>query len=671
MRLERGILIIWFTVGGAFAAPGALCGASHNTVVAGMPAETKPKIKLSDAVEKALADLASEAVKIKRETRNEDMQKVIAEIAEITKVNAEQRKKLEDEVRPAVDRSLASWKDEFDARLRPYLSNEGEGALAMLSQWPAEQLVRSGFPGEFGRPEEDAGWKEALKRTLTPEQYEALDKVAGERDRKLDEQISGYLKPFIEQSRQSREAVLATEIEDMKQLLKLSDDRTRQLQEKAAASADRAADSMGKHAAKTLRAMQEQQRASVIASGRSIFNAGDEGDDDADADETSHDVWDKAVADLLNDEERRRWEAAAAERSDRGARALAMMFVAEMDRRVQFSSGQRAKIEGIATRVLAEKARNMSKNDGVSLTHATLFKSYEVRPLLDVNQWARWEAAGRGEYNGRYGSRRAGGRAGGEEKNDENSASKGDREPPDEEQILAAHFERRLLDKRREMTEAMEAKVDDVRRVVRLAPDRSRYLEIAAKGAVERSLDAWRLQIDSWVRNSVQRVKADALRKRLAGMDNDNVWFGEEITPADHAVWKDALAAALTEDQKKSWKNEVMARDSYRQRAYAWGILAEMNRRYHLSNDQFNRLEPLVETAVTEYHDDFANMFGRGSSTVMPRYLITLFAAVPEDKAQEVLNAAQWKQWKESDFKQVSGWWESMKNTHRWKTQKK
>src|SRR5205814_9915459 len=128
-------------------------------------------------------------------------------------------------------------------------------------------------------------------------QFDALDKVAGERERKLDEQISGYLKPFIEQTQQSRASALATEIEDMKLLLTLPADRVELLKQRAAASAERAGESMGKRAAKTLRAMQEQQRASVIASGRSIFNAGDEGDDDADADETSVDIWKKAVAD--------------------------------------------------------------------------------------------------------------------------------------------------------------------------------------------------------------------------------------------------------------------------------------------------------------------------------------------------------------------------------------
>ncbi len=662
-RLRRGSTHRILAACAVFAVAGAVGSAEKS-------AATKPKIKLSEAVEKALGELAAEAAKIKRETRIEDMKKVIAEIAEVAKISDEQRQQLEGEVKGAVERSLAPWTEEFDARLRPYLSNEGEGAQAMLAQWPAEQLVRSGFPGEFGRPDEDSAWKAALKKTLTPEQFDAIDKVAGERDRKLDEQIAAYLKPFVDQARQAREAALATEIEDMKRLLALSDERAKLLGEKAAVSAERAGESMRHRATKTLKAMQDQQRASVIASGRSIFNAGDEGEDDAESADSSDGIWKNAVAAILGEDERRRWESAAMERAYRGVLALAMMFVAEMDRRVQFSSGQRRKLEPIAARTLADKANSTAKNDGVNLTQAALFDADEVNAVLDAGQRARWEAAGRGEYNGRPGTRRPKAQAAADDKK-EPPAPQGKQELPGDEELFATHFERRLLEKRREIAGTMEAKVDDVRRVVRLAPDRSRYLEIAAKGSVEHALDAWRSQFDSWVRNSVQGAKGEALRKRLVALENDNVWFGDEGAPGDHAVWKDALSEALSPDQKKTWDEEVAAREAYRQRAYAWGILAELNRRYHLSNDQFDRLEPLVEAAVAEYFDDFTNMFGRSSSTVTPRYLVTLFAAVPEDKVQAILNAPQWKQWKENDSKQISGWWESMKNNHRWKNQKK
>lgn len=635
------------------------------------PADARPKIKLPDVVEKALADLTAEAAKIKRESRIEDMRKVIDEIAEVAKISDLQKKTLENDVEPVVERSLAPWKEEFDMRLRPYLSNEGAGAEAMLSQWPADQLVRSGFPGDFGRPDEDPGWKELIRRTLTSAQLDALDKVAGERERKLDEQIGAYLKPFVEQAREARAAFLASEIEEMKSLLALAEERVQALEERARASAEQAGESMRKRATKTLRAMQEHQRASVIAAGRSIFNAGEEGGEDAEPEETGDGGWKKAVAELLDEGERRRWESAAAERSDRGARALAMMFVAEMDRRVQFSRQQRARIEQIATRALAEKARTMTRNEGVNLTHATLFNAEEVKAALDGGQWARWEAASRGEYPGRGGSRRLNKGGAAEVKQDAAAQPRAQPEIPDDETLFAAHFERRLLEKRKEMAGAMEAKIEDVRRVVHPAPDRARFLEIAAKGAVERTLDSWRSQFDSWVRNSVQGAKGGTLRKRLEGLDNDNVWFGDEGSPGDHSIWVDALAEFLTPEQKKLWDAEVAAREQYRQGAYAWGVLAELNRRYHLSKDQFERLEPLVNAAVSEYFDDFSNMFGRGSSTIMPRYLVTLFAAVPDDKAQTVLNASQWKLWKDNDFKQVSSWWESMKNNHRWKNQRK
>ncbi len=635
------------------------------------PVDAKAKIKLPDAVEKALTELATEAAKIKRELRIEEMKKIIAEISEVTKISDEQKKKLEDEVKPAVERSLMPWKEEFDSKLRPYLSKEGEGGLAMLSNWRAEQLVPSGFPGDFGKPEEDTGWKEALKKTLSIEQYDDLHKIAVERERKFKEQIADYLKPMIEQTRQARAVVLAREIEDMRSILALSEDRVKQLEKMADASVERACELMCKRATKTLGTMQEQQRASIITSGRSIFNVNDEVVDEADTGESSQGIWVNGITSILKDDDRKRWEAAAGERSDRSARALAMLFVAEMDQHVLFSSWQRAKMELIATKELADKSKKKSNNEAVNLMQAALFNAREVKAVLDSGQWGRWEAAGRGEYNGRTGIRRNTRNGAGEGKKEDASTQKIRQETPDDETLFATHFEKHLVVKRIELAAALGARVDDVRRVVKFSPDRSMYLEIAAKGAVEHALDAWRAQFDSWTRNSVQGAKGEALRTRLAALDNDGIWFGDEGMPGDHVVWKEALAEALTPEQKNILSAELVARATYRQHAYSWGILAELNRRYHFSIDQFGKLEPLVESAVAEYFDDFMNMFGRGSSSVMPRYLVTLFTAVPEDSLRTILNDRQWKQWRQVDSKQVAPWWESMKSNHQRKIQKK
>ena len=54
--------------------------------------ETKAKIKLLAEVEKVLAELTAEAVKLKRNLRIEEMKKVIAEIAEVTKIDDGQKK---------------------------------------------------------------------------------------------------------------------------------------------------------------------------------------------------------------------------------------------------------------------------------------------------------------------------------------------------------------------------------------------------------------------------------------------------------------------------------------------------------------------------------------------------------------------------------------------------
>ena len=122
---------------------------------------------------------------------------------------------------------------------------------------------------------------------------------------------------------------------------------------------------------------------------------------------------------------------------------------------------------------MADKANSTAKNDGVNLTQAALFDADEVNAVLDAGQRARWEAAGRGEYNGRPGTRRPKAQAAADVRK-EPPAPQGKPELPGDEELFATHFERRLLEKRREIAGTMEARVDDVRRVVRLAPDRSR-----------------------------------------------------------------------------------------------------------------------------------------------------------------------------------------------------
>ncbi len=638
------------------------------------------KTKLPDTVEKALAELATEAAKIKRELRMEEMKKIISEVIEVTKINDEQKRKLEDEVKPTVERSLVTWKEEFDAKLRPYLSNEGEGALTMLSNWRADQLVTSGFPGEFGKPEEDSGWKEALKKTLTVEQYGDLDKIAVERERKFNERIADYIKPIIEQTRLARTAEIANEIEDMKLLLKLPDDRVKQLEKLAETSTEWACDLKRKRTTKALAAMKEQQLAQIIARGRDVFNNNNRVEvEEINADESSQSIWVKGVASILNDDQRKRWENAAEERSNRGARAVAMLFVAEMDQILLFTSEQREKLEPIAAKTLAEWSKKKSNNEAVTPGQAALFKADEVKAVLESGQWEIWEAAARGDVTGRRnnrwrGMRQLGGQAGvlvDKVEKEDGPPQKEKQDAADDETIFTMHFEKCLVDMRRDKAALVGAKLDDVRRVVKLSPERLSYLEIAAKGAVEHALDTQREQLESWVRSTVQMAKGAALRARLADMNAENFGFGDEGTTGEHVLWKDALAEVLTSEQKNILGAALAARETYRQRAYSRAILAELNRRYHLSNDQFGKLEPLVETAVGEYYDDFMNMFGRGSSNIIPRYLITLFLAVPEDASRSILNASQWKQWKEVDSKQLASWWDSMKSNHKRKMQTK
>ena len=132
---------------------------------------------------------------------------------------------------------------------------------------------------------------------------------------------------------------------------------------------------------------------------------------------------------------------------------------------------------------------------------------------------------------------------------------------------------------------------------------------------------------------------------------------------SEQLIWRNAVADVLTASQKELWMNEMNGRKAYHDRASILMILAELDRRYHLSIDQFQKLEPLLTDVVAEYSRDFSRMFSGGGGD-MPRYMIVFLAGVPEEKSKAILSPTQFDQWKKTDNAQLANWWENIKNMH-------
>ncbi|MEI6534745.1 MAG: hypothetical protein WCN98_05345, partial [Verrucomicrobiaceae bacterium] len=595
-----------------------------------------------------LAELVKRGAELKSAARLEEMNKVISEIVDVTKIEDDVKKKLEEEAKAAVNRSLGLWKEKFDARLRPFLRNDVKESLDMLAQWPAEMLMKSGFVPESGKPNDQEEWKIALKKILTPEQLHMIDKIEGDRDEAKEKEIQDYLKPLLEEMRKGQQLALRTEADDVKSVLGLTGERAAKVDQIAADAVTRKTGEIEKRWVDDLRVMSDEFR-TQFTMGRGKTPMMQEAEDES----PEYDDISKSLREILSEDEQKRWEVASKARQARQDKALAMMFISHMDSKVLFTAVQREKLEPLAIKVMSTVTKNERNNIPINASYASKFNMEELKLVIDEKQLQHWKEASSFQQ-----------RQGMEDNGDtiENENAAGGVEEG-EDAIMSAFFSRRDKLQRSRVAKSMIMKLEDIQRVAKPSEESVKRLEIASRGAAEHALDFWRPNFENWVRSSMQNVTAKTLKQRLAALST-NINFGEQgAGMSEQLIWRNAVADVLTASQKELWMNEMNGRKAYHDRASILMILAELDRRYHLSIDQFQKLEPLLTDVVAEYSRDFSRMFSGGGGD-MPRYMIVFLAGVPEEKSKAILSPTQFDQWKKTDNAQLANWWENIKNMH-------
>ncbi len=624
-------------------------------VLPSFPLLADDKEKFPDEVEKPLAELEKKAVDLRSSAQMEEMKKSIDEIATAAKLGDDVKKKLEAEAKTVVERSLEPWKDKLDSRLRPFLRQNVKESLELMAEWPAEMLIKSGFVPEPAKLSEQDDWKNALKKVLGPEQLTALENQAKEREQGKEKEIREHLKPHLEQIKKNLEMTFKAEAADAKTALSLTGDRAKKMDDMAADFAKRGYDAVEKRMTEEMRKMPDEMRAQVllqdgVQQGRMQLTAtGMESESPPDMEE-----WRKALRETLSEDERKLWETASHSRQTRQDKAMAMMLVSYVDNAALLTAAQREKLEPLAEKVMATISKSERENFSGNMDFFSKFKLEDLKPILDEKQIEHWKegptAMRRGYRNG----------VEVEDKSEPEVASND--ADLDEDTIFANYFHGRDQAQRDRLAQGLRVKLEDVQRVVKPSEESIKRLELAARGAAEHALDNWRPNFENWVRSSVRNVSAKTLKQRLASLSKD-VSFGDPGASNDQPIWSNAVSDVLTESQKELWMNEVNGRKSYKERARALMILADTDRRYHLSLDQYQKLEPLLTEAIAEYATDFNRMFSGGGGD-MPRYMIVLLAGVPEDKLKSILTPEQFEQWHQASEGQFKGWWENIKNSH-------
>lgn len=192
----------------------------------------------------------------------------------------------------------------------------------------------------------------------------------------------------------------------------------------------------------------------------------------------------------------------------------------------------------------------------------------------------------------------------------------------------------------------MKVVIDDIVRLCKLDSSQRDSLELAAKGASERSMKEWHEQAERYFRTRLESTEGDAAKEMLEGMGSVN--FGgnrseEEGESLD--LWKDTLKDVLTEEQVKRYESVLEQRYRDRVDAFAKMSVSTIDDHLRLTPDQKTKMAELVHGAAVDYLVDVQRYWGDYFERGM---LMSLANASDEETLKAVLTNEQFDRLREA-----------------------
>jgi len=194
--------------------------------------------------------------------------------------------------------------------------------------------------------------------------------------------------------------------------------------------------------------------------------------------------------------------------------------------------------------------------------------------------------------------------------------------------------------------EFMKVVIDDIVRLCKLDSSQRDRLELAAKGASERSMKEWHEQAERYFRTRLESTEGDAAKEMLEGMGSVN--FGgnrseEEGESLD--LWKETLKDVLTEDQVKRYESVLEQRYRDRVDAFARMSVSTIDDHLRLTPDQKTRMAELIHGAAVDYLVDVQRYWGDYFERGM---LMSLANASDEETLKSILTNEQFDRLREA-----------------------
>jgi hypothetical protein len=246
-------------------------------------------------------------------------------------------------------------------------------------------------------------------------------------------------------------------------------------------------------------------------------------------------------------------------------------------------------------------------------------------------------------------------KAGDEAAEDGDAAPAGSKEPPapakeKEQEPLTAQISAHILKlaeaERDNRMSFMRIVIDDIVRLCELDEEQRGKLELAAKGAAERSMKEWHEQAERYFRTRLESTDPDAAKEMLEGMGSVN--FGgnrseEEGESLD--LWKDSLAEVLTDEQVKRYEAVLEQREADRIDAFARMSVSTIDDHLRLTPTQKTKIGEIVQASAADYLEDIQRYWGDYFERGM---LMSLANAAEEDALKAILTEQQFDRLREA-----------------------
>ncbi len=648
----------------------ALPAAKSETLEPNEPAARK--IEFSPDIEQKLARFFEEAITAKRAELAKRLTADIADVQEVTGLDAEKAKALQGPANAALDHFMADWSVNYPRCFRKNLEAQISSIIDRLLQNPASNIEAAGFVENV--LEDEAAWKEGLQRILAPAQAAIWNKTAEERLQAKLSAINAALDGPSQSALGIYEHMTHSLGEHLKAALELPPAMADQLDILAKSTAQDCLKRTREVNVKSLLALDEDDRRMALRRGGMDFRLRTE---DREAMER---IWNTGLAKTLSPEDLKRWRDFNADRRARHMQVYTGILISEMDRRVALTAQQRQLLEPLAFRLL-ERAPLLGNPDIFSsdqyrrvIEAATIANRAELDAILDPAQVDRWEHC-RQEESVKMNSV------------DDEAQSTPDRRaadlnepPPAPEEVenrLAEIFEKKEKPTREAAVAELTLRAEDAARCAMLPQETVRRLQTGAKAAVEIALASWKDDLEENIRGVVGGglpgdVNANIKRLSAESRVADNPTFNY-FAKSSSIIWRwdHVVDTTLTPAQRALWQKELDARARYRDEAISRCVLALFEMTVMLTSDQRARLEPLVTEVIKEYGDDFSAsipVVATGTSRsawYLSSYKLMPIAALSENDRQAILTEAENEIWtKSAESVRCNRLWPNLQHQH-------